>query len=259
MVAPRIGKARASVHVCVYANRVLTIAISGASGFIGSALAATLRERGDLPQDMQEPTVQRIDITGDSLITYVVQSPTMSPEQLSFERVDRRILEASRDLGGQQHVLARREVGYQLERLEEEPEAVPPEGRKLVVTKPVGRSAFDRDGTLVRRVQQTDHVQQGRLAAPARTHDRDELALGHEQGHTLKRVYHLVAKGVRLVKVSRGQREPAGRRLPGPRASFVVRHARSRLPAPWRGPSWPLFRSSCSSSWPRSSSSKASP
>ena len=25
--------------------------------------------RGDLPQDMQEPTVQRIDITGDSLIT----------------------------------------------------------------------------------------------------------------------------------------------------------------------------------------------
>ena len=40
--------------------------------------------RGDLPQDMQEPTVQRIDITGDSLITYVVQSPTMSPEQLSW-------------------------------------------------------------------------------------------------------------------------------------------------------------------------------
>ena len=40
--------------------------------------------RGDLPQDMQEPTVQRIDITGDSLITYVVRSPSMSPEQLSW-------------------------------------------------------------------------------------------------------------------------------------------------------------------------------
>src|SRR5690606_13878287 len=40
--------------------------------------------RADLPQDMQEPAVQRIDITGDSLITYVVRSPTMTPEQLSW-------------------------------------------------------------------------------------------------------------------------------------------------------------------------------
>ena len=40
--------------------------------------------RSTLPQDMQEPTVQRIDITGDALITYVVRSPTMSPEQISW-------------------------------------------------------------------------------------------------------------------------------------------------------------------------------
>ena len=40
--------------------------------------------RADLPQDMQEPSVQRIDITGDSLITWVVRSPTMTPEQLSW-------------------------------------------------------------------------------------------------------------------------------------------------------------------------------
>lgn len=45
---------------------------------------AMARLRGDLPQDMQEPAVQRIDITGDSLITYVVRSPSMSPEQLSW-------------------------------------------------------------------------------------------------------------------------------------------------------------------------------
>ena len=45
---------------------------------------AMARLRSSLPQDMQEPTVQRIDITGDSLITYVVQSPSMSPEQLSW-------------------------------------------------------------------------------------------------------------------------------------------------------------------------------
>ena len=40
--------------------------------------------RSSLPSDMQEPSVQRIDITGDSLITYVVRSETMTPEQLSW-------------------------------------------------------------------------------------------------------------------------------------------------------------------------------
>ncbi|MBU1383828.1 MAG: efflux RND transporter permease subunit [Alphaproteobacteria bacterium] len=40
--------------------------------------------RGSLPQDMQEPSVQRIDITGDALITWVVRSQTMTPEQISW-------------------------------------------------------------------------------------------------------------------------------------------------------------------------------
>ena len=40
--------------------------------------------RADLPQDMQEPSVQRIDITGDALITWVVSSSTMTPEQISW-------------------------------------------------------------------------------------------------------------------------------------------------------------------------------
>jgi len=39
---------------------------------------------GRLPQDMQEPIVQRIDITGDPLITWVVRSDTMTPEQMSW-------------------------------------------------------------------------------------------------------------------------------------------------------------------------------
>jgi hydrophobe/amphiphile efflux-1 (HAE1) family protein len=40
--------------------------------------------RASLPQDMQEPIVQRIDITGDPLITWVVRSGSMSPEELSW-------------------------------------------------------------------------------------------------------------------------------------------------------------------------------
>jgi HAE1 family hydrophobic/amphiphilic exporter-1 len=50
--------------------------------------------RGSLPQDMLEPSVQRIDITGDALITWVVRSPTMTPEQISWF-IDN---EVSRDL-----------------------------------------------------------------------------------------------------------------------------------------------------------------
>ena len=51
--------------------------------------------RASLPQDMQEPAVQRIDITGDPLITYVVRSDSMTPEQLSWfvdNEVSRRLL-----------------------------------------------------------------------------------------------------------------------------------------------------------------------
>jgi len=40
--------------------------------------------RASLPQDMQEPSVQRIDITGDALITWVVRSSTMTPEEISW-------------------------------------------------------------------------------------------------------------------------------------------------------------------------------
>ncbi len=40
--------------------------------------------RADLPQDMQEPSVQRIDITGDALITWVISSETMTPEEISW-------------------------------------------------------------------------------------------------------------------------------------------------------------------------------
>ncbi|MFN3931868.1 MAG: efflux RND transporter permease subunit [Brevundimonas sp.] len=55
--------------------------------------------RGSLPQDMQEPSVQRIDITGDALITWVVRSQTMSPEQISWF-VDNEMSRSLLALGG---------------------------------------------------------------------------------------------------------------------------------------------------------------
>lgn len=40
--------------------------------------------RADLPQDIPEPIVQRVDISGQPLITYVVRSSALNPEQLSW-------------------------------------------------------------------------------------------------------------------------------------------------------------------------------
>jgi multidrug efflux pump subunit AcrB len=55
--------------------------------------------RADLPQDMQEPSVQRIDITGDALITWVVRSGTMSPEEISWF-VDNEVSRSLLAIGG---------------------------------------------------------------------------------------------------------------------------------------------------------------
>ena len=55
--------------------------------------------RSSLPQDMQEPAVQRFDITGDALITYVVRSPTMTPEQISWF-IDNEVSRALLAVGG---------------------------------------------------------------------------------------------------------------------------------------------------------------
>lgn len=55
--------------------------------------------RASLPQDMQEPAVQRIDITGDALITYVVRSPSMTPEQISWF-IDNEVSRSLLALGG---------------------------------------------------------------------------------------------------------------------------------------------------------------
>jgi len=55
--------------------------------------------RASLPQDMQEPAVQRIDITGDALITYVVRSPTMTPEEISWF-IDNEVSRGLLALGG---------------------------------------------------------------------------------------------------------------------------------------------------------------
>ena len=124
VTAVRPGAAPSEMEVQV--TRVVEDSIAGLSGVrnvfsnIGDGVSTTIIEfelgtdteratndvrnamsgvRATLPQDMQEPMVQRIDITGDALITYVVRSPTMSPEQISWY-IDNNISKRLLGLGG---------------------------------------------------------------------------------------------------------------------------------------------------------------
>ena len=109
VVAARPGAAPAEMEVQV--TRLIEDSISGLSGVrhiystVSDGVSVTVVEfelstdteratndvrnamstvRASLPQDMQEPTVSREDITGGSLIDYVVRSPTMTPEEISW-------------------------------------------------------------------------------------------------------------------------------------------------------------------------------
>ena len=45
---------------------------------------AVTSARANLPNDIQEPVVQRMDISGGAVLTYVVRAPQMAPDQLSW-------------------------------------------------------------------------------------------------------------------------------------------------------------------------------
>ena len=54
--------------------------------------------RQNLPADVQEPIIQRVEFTGQSIINYVVRAPAMSPEELSWfvdNTVSKRLLSVS--------------------------------------------------------------------------------------------------------------------------------------------------------------------
>ncbi len=59
----------------------LGVNLEKATNDVRNAVAGT---RSDLPADVQEPIVQRIEFTGQPIVNYVIRAPSMSPEQLSW-------------------------------------------------------------------------------------------------------------------------------------------------------------------------------
>ena len=85
------------------------------------------------------------------------------------------------------HVVHHREVGHQVELLEDEPDPLVAHARELAVAIAVDRLAVERDRARARLVEQPHQVEQRALAAARGAHDRDELALPDLQVDVVQR------------------------------------------------------------------------
>jgi hypothetical protein len=78
-------------------------------------------------------------------------------------------------LGGQQHVVRDRHVVEQVEELEDDPDLPSPEPRGAGFAELLDLLAADPDRAAGRPVKAGDQVEQRRLPAPGRAHQRDGL------------------------------------------------------------------------------------
>ncbi len=124
--------------------------------------------RADLPQDIPEPIVQRIDISGQPLITYVVRSGTLNPEQLSWF-VDNDVTKRLLAVKGIARVT--REGGVSREiRVELDPQKLAAQGvtaadvsqqlKRFNADLPGGRATVGGEERAIRTLGGADNVQQ---------------------------------------------------------------------------------------------------
>jgi hypothetical protein len=85
----------------------------------------------------------------------------------------------------QLHVLDRRQLVDQVERLEDEADAAAAEDRPGGLGEPVHAPAAEAELAGVGAFEPAEQVQQGRLPAAARPHDRHRLARLHHQVHAV--------------------------------------------------------------------------
>lgn len=128
---------------------------------------AVTRIRADLPQDIDEPQVQRLEIVGGPFATYVVSSPTMSVGELSWlvdDKISTSLLSASGVGQVQRAGGVDREIRVELDpgRLEAvglTPDAVNLAVRNFNINLPGGRTEFGIGEQTVRTLGSRDSVE----------------------------------------------------------------------------------------------------
>ena len=89
---PNIKRVMSSVNEGVSTTTIEFVLEADLATALDDTRDAVTRIRTDLPQDIQEPVVSKVDI-GGSLMTYAVVAPSLSPDELSW-LVDREISKA---------------------------------------------------------------------------------------------------------------------------------------------------------------------
>ena len=117
------------------------------------------------------------------------------------------------DERGQRHVLQRRQVLDEVEELEHQPDVAAAQPGEPGAAELLGADAGERDGALVRPVQPRDEVQQRRLAAARRPHQRDELAGPHGEVGPAQRAHGRRAVGLAQTPDDEVGHPGVGRRL----------------------------------------------
>ena len=105
----------------------------------------------------------------------------------------------------QGHVLEQRQGRQQVEELEDEPDAIPPHPRQLVVGEGSERAALEHDAARAGPIHGAAQVQEGGLAASRRPHQRHELARGGDKGHVRHGIP--VLSGVPLGDLGHGEHQ----------------------------------------------------
>ena len=95
---PNIKRMNSTVSEGVSTTAIEFILDTDLAGALDDTRDAVTRIRTDLPQDIQEPVVSKVDI-GGSLMTYAVVAPAMAPDELSWF-VDREVTRAMYGVAG---------------------------------------------------------------------------------------------------------------------------------------------------------------
>ena len=102
---------------------------------------------------------------------------------------------------GQRHVLKHRKGGNEVEELIDDAHLAATQHRKLLVVARVHVVAGQVDAARGGTVHAAHEVQQSRLARARRTHDGEELTLGHRKRHVVESAGSAVSLAVHLGEV----------------------------------------------------------
>src|SRR5262249_32229787 len=139
----------------------------------------------------------------------------------SLARATGGVRDAVAEVVGEQDVLQRRQLGEQVEALEDEPDARMPQRREPRIGEVTQPLAEHPDFAVVGAVQAADDVEQRALARPALPFHRDELACLHAEIQPAPQVLGCTARFARRIALAQRAQIDGAHGFPGAMARSI--------------------------------------